>query len=131
MTTKTKKTPPAAAATKAGWMTLVFGLYLALVCLISGLTTTISFAGLMNSTITYNFPEISVNWHQIDRPTYDKRTKRDIQPTALEKETRRLEAKNRNKINALRDALDAATYFLIGLIIFLFHWRLFKQERNA
>jgi|GEM_PF-2195944 len=120
-----------AAAKKSNWTTLVFALYLGGVCLISGLTATFSLAGMVSSGITYNFPELNINWYEVDRAKYDKRTKRDIAPTSLEKEARILEAKERSKIDALRDALDGGTHFLIGLIIFLFHWRLFKQERNA
>lgn len=118
-------------AQKSTWIAFIFAAYLGGVCLISGLTTTFSLAAIANDSIVYNFPELEVRWYEIERPIYNKRLKRDIPATEAQQEERLSKELDRVKLQSLRNILDASTHLIIGLLIFLFHWRLFKKERNS
>lgn len=116
---------------KSTWMSFVFAAYLGLVCLISGIVTTVSTASVFNNAVTYNFPQLDVRWYEVERAQYDHKANKELPITDTEKEERLAKEMSRVELQSLRDMLDSGTYLVIALLIFIFHWRLFKRERNS
>lgn len=118
-------------SSKSTWMSFVFAIYLGLVCLISGVVTAVSAGSILNNAVTYQFPELEVNWYEIDRTKYNHETKQETTVTETEKEERLIKEVERVELRSLRNMLDSGTYLFIAFFIFIFHWRLFKKERAA
>ncbi|MFZ2619763.1 MAG: hypothetical protein WAX89_02725 [Alphaproteobacteria bacterium] len=111
------------------WLHTVYGIYLALVCLIAGTVLCVSAGGMVNNAITYAVPEMRVSWYDLNpQPDYVNNVK--VEKTAEEKAAYRLERIEQAKWEALRELLDGVVYVLIAGLVFGFHWRLFKRERE-
>ncbi len=117
---------PAPSAVPNSWANLIFQLYLAGVCGFSLIVGTFSAAGLLTSGLDLAIPpSISVA-----ETRWDDITKADVPRSAEEVARDRVNQAITQRENSQREAAHSTIYLLLGLLVFGFHWRLFKARKE-
>lgn len=108
---------------KSNFIHIVFSIYLGLVCLISGMAFCFSFASIGENAVVYKFPELRAGYYEHYSISYDKKPELSKE----ERKERYQEELKRTKWYALKDVVDSIMTLVIGLIVFVFHWRMFRK----
>lgn len=112
---------------KTSFINIVYSVYLALVCFVAGAVLCFSFASMGKDAIVYQFPELNAGYY---KQYYHVPEEKGVQLTEEQQKVRYEEELERTQWYALRDIVDALFNFMIALLVFGFHWRLFKHARD-
>lgn len=121
--TATKVSTP---ATPNSWASLIFQLYLALVCSFSLVVGVFSAGGLLTGALDLAIPPRIM----VSETRWDEATKTDLPRAAAEIERDRTQQAADQAFNTQREMAHSAIYLLLGLAVFGFHWRLFKARKE-
>lgn len=112
-------------------MKWIFHLYLAAVCFASGLAGAIGAVTVTYSALYYTFPVLKEEPYRIEGLMYPHCAKdmdsRYPCKEPLSEESARAKVHEETQIRALRDGVRNAVWFVVALLIFATHWRLFKR----
>jgi hypothetical protein len=118
-----KNTP--SAPTPNTWASLIFQLYLALVCGFSLIVGVFSAGGLLTSALDLAIPPRI----RVAETRWDETTKTDVARSSAEIEKDRVNQEISQRENIQRDMAHSLIYLLLGLAVFGFHWRLFMARK--
>lgn len=109
---------------KSTWVQIVFSIYLALVCLISGIALSVTVVSLTQNAVEYKMPELGLA-EDIYAVKWQEGVKHQLSDTETQEEKQK--AVERKKLRALTDLVDGGITLFFLSLIFLFHWRMFKK----
>lgn len=115
----------AQASSSFGWQHVVYQVYLALVCLISGIFLAVSVGGLLHGAKDAAWPELGT-YRYAPEPLLEDATLPPEKTRPSPEERYAADVQNTRR-SGLEDILDASIMLLIAGVIFAGHWRLFRR----
>ncbi len=122
--TATKITP--SATTPNTWASLIFQLYLALVCGFSLIVGIISGGSVLTNLVDRAYPPSIF----VSETRWDDTLKADVPRSAAEIARDRTQQEVAQRENNSRDTLHSFIYLLLAAGVFGFHWRLFLARKG-
>jgi hypothetical protein len=107
------------------WASLIFQLYLALVCGFSLIVGVFSAGGLLTGALDLAIPPHIM----VAETRWDETTKTEVARSPAEIEKDRVNQEISQRQTTTRDMAHSGIYLLLGLVVFGFHWRLFMARK--